>query len=268
MQQLEAERASAEAHARQVDAILASMTEGIIIADPQGNVLQMNAVAAQIIGYNHPKEFQRPLTAFTDTFELHYIDGRLMSLEEWPLARVLQGETFTNFEVHVKRLDSGKELIVSYNGAPVRDEQGTMTLAMLTLRDITRQKDAEERLRKSEERFRLLCDNAPIGISISRDTSHVYVNQALANIFGYDNVEELLHQSLLALITLQCRKQILGYIGERKRGEDVPTEYETIGLRKDGSTFTLAVDVGRMPLADGIASITFMTDITERKEAE
>ncbi len=268
LHQVKAERASAEAHARQVDAMLANMVEGIIIADTQGNVLQMNAVASRIHNYSQPQEFQRNLAVFPDTFELRYNDGRLMSLDEWPLARVLRGETVTDYEVWVRRLDSGVVCICSYNGGLVRNEQGAVTLSMLTVRDITAHKEAEERVRASEERFRLLCDNAPIGIAISRDTNNIYINQTLVNLFGYDTVAELLGISFLELVTLECREQIRTYVAQRERGEEAPISYETTGLRKDHSTFTLAVDVGRMPLGNEIASITFMTDITERKEAE
>ena len=268
LRQVEAERTSAEAHARQVDAILANMTEGIIIADPQGNVLLMNAVAAQIHNYTISQDFQRNLKEFLDTFELHYIDGRFMPIEEWPLARLLRGETITDYEVLVTRLASGDVRVWSYSGGLVRDEQGAVTLAMLTLRDITTQKEAEEQLRASEERFRLLCDNAPIGIAISNNVTTVYVNQTFISLFGYDDDTELLGKPFLGLVVPEGREQILRYVAMRERGEAAPVSYETTGLRKDGSTFILSVDVGRMSLDGNDVSITFATDITERKEAE
>ncbi len=129
-------------------------------------------------------------------------------------------------------------------------------------------KKSKEQLRVSEERFRLLCDNAPIGIAISRNTDNMYVNQAFVTMFGYDSTEELLSRSFLELVPPESREQILMYIAMRARGEEGPTSYETTGLRKDGSTFGLAVNVGRMPLGDDTVSITFITDITERKESE
>jgi len=268
LQRVEAARAIAEAHARQVEAVLASMTEGIIIADPQGNIIQMNDAAARIHGFTRPEEFQRHLKDFPATFEVHALDGRVLPLDEWPLARLLRGDRFTNFEVYVRQLTTATGWFGSYNGGFVRDEQGNITLAILTLRDITTQKAAEEHLRASEERFRLLCDNAPIGIAISHKTSHLYTNQTLVNMFGYDSPEELAHQSLLQLVEPQSREQIAAYIKQREHGEAAPVSYELVGLRKDGSTFVLAVDVGRISLGDTTASITFTTDITERKEAE
>ena len=268
LRQIEAERASAETHARQIEAMLANMTEGIIIADPQGNVLLMNAVAAQIHDYTNPQDFQRNLSEFPDTFELHYTDGRFMPVEQWPLARVLRGETVMDYEVRVTRLASGAVRIWSYNGGLVRDEQGAITLSMLTLRDITAQKEAEERLRASEEHFRLLCDNAPIGIAINSSNTMVYMNPAFVDLFGYDDEKELLRKPFLELVVPESHEKIRQYIAQRGRGEAAPMSYETTGLRKDGSTFILSVDVGRMPLDGDIVTIKFATDITERKEAE
>ncbi len=268
LHQLEAERSIAEAHARQVEAVLASMTEGIIIADLHGNVLQMNEAAARLHGFTRPEESQRHLRDFPASFEVHIKDGGILSVDEWPLARLLRGEEFTDYEVYVKRLATDDGWFGSYNGGFVYDEHGVPALAILTLRDVTTQKAAEEHLRASEERFRLLCDNAPIGIAISHSTRYIYTNQALVTMFGYDNAEELLDISLLELLELQSRAQIQTYIALRMQGEIAPLSYETTGLRRDGSTFMLSVHVGRMPIGNMLTSITFVTDITERKEVE
>ncbi len=72
----------------------------------------------------------------------------------------------------------------------------------------------------------------------------------------------------MELVTPECRARIRQYVAQRERGEAAPTSYETTGLRKDGSTFALSVDIGRMPLDGDIVTIKFATDITERKEAE
>ena len=268
LRQVEAERTSAEAHTRQVNALLANISEGIIIADPQGTILLMNEVAVQIHDYRQPQDYQRNLTDFSDTFALHYTDGRIMPVEEWPLSRVLRGETVMDYKVQVTRLNSGVTQIWSYNGGLIYDEQGATTLAMLTLRNITMQKEAEDRLRASEERFRLLCDNAPIGIMISNNDILIYMNQTFVSLFGYENEAELLGKPFLELVAPASREKILQHIAQRVRGEAGPTSYETTALRKDNSTFTLWVDVGRMPLNDDIVTIKFVTDITERKEAE
>jgi PAS domain S-box-containing protein len=122
------------------EAILTSMSDGLILFDLQGNVVDMNPAALRIHGFEQMKEAQRHLREFPDTFELRYLDGRLMPVEEWPLARVLRAETFSGYEAQVRRLDTGDVWIGSYSGTPVCDKAGNAILGVLTLRDVTAEK--------------------------------------------------------------------------------------------------------------------------------
>jgi PAS domain S-box-containing protein len=133
-------RRQVEELAARDEAILTSMTEGLTLFDLQGNVVDMNPAALRIHGFEQVKEAQRHLKEFPDTFELRYLDGRLMSVKEWPAARVLQGETFSGYEAQVRRLDTGDVWIGSYSGTPVCDKAGNAILGVLTLRDVTTEK--------------------------------------------------------------------------------------------------------------------------------
>jgi PAS domain S-box-containing protein len=137
-------RRQVEELAARDEAILTSITDGLIIFDLQGNVLDMNPAAMRIHGFERVAEAKRHLTEFPDAFALHYLDGRPMPVEEWPLARVLRGKTFTGYEARVRRLDTGETWIGSYSGTPVCDEAGTAILGVMTLRDVTAEKEVWE----------------------------------------------------------------------------------------------------------------------------
>jgi PAS domain S-box-containing protein len=64
---------------------------------------------------------------------------------DWAVTRVLEGQSFSDLEVRLRRLDKEHECWVSYNGTAVRDPDGSVALAILTMRDITARKKAEER---------------------------------------------------------------------------------------------------------------------------
>ena len=153
-----------ETNLAQLEAIVTSMTEGLIISDPIGNVVSMNPAALRIHHYHSVEEVRRHLEEFPDTLELSHLDGRKMLLSEWPLARALRGETFTNYEVCVRRVDIGTVWIGDYSGTPVRDRTGQIILALVTLRDVTQQKQTEMALRESEERVQLATSAADIGM--------------------------------------------------------------------------------------------------------
>ena len=108
-------------------------------------------------------------------------------------------------------------------------------------KEIVERKQAEEVLRQSEERFRNLIEGSIQGIYIHRDFKPLFVNQAFADILGYDSTDELLAsiESIQEHHAPHERARIQGYKEARLRGEDVPSQYEYEALRKDGTIVTL-----------------------------
>lgn len=142
--------AQSEGEKKRLEAVLRSMTKGVVIADPEGNVLSMNPAALQLLGIPSEAHAQRPLLEFRE-FELRTLDGHVVPLSEWPLARALRGETFFAYELEVRKLDTDQCFIGSFGGAPVRDENGALILVVQTIRDVTRQHEIERALRQSNQ---------------------------------------------------------------------------------------------------------------------
>lgn len=130
-------------------AILASLSEGVIVADMAGNVLEMNPAALEIHGFRHAVQGVGKMTDFAFDFELRDLSGELIPLSQWPLARVLRGEAFADMEVIVGRRDHQDEIIISYSGRQVRNDEGRAMLCVLTIRDVTERKQAEKREREA-----------------------------------------------------------------------------------------------------------------------
>jgi PAS domain S-box-containing protein len=142
-------------------ALVNQMTEGLVIFDPQGRLLEMNRTALEIHGYEGQDQLPRwVLEELSDLFALFDLEGRPLPLDRWPISRVLRGEKFHDYEVQVTRCDTGKTWISSYGGTPVYEDSGQMILAIITLRDVTERKQEEEAFRaalaKAEEGDRLL----------------------------------------------------------------------------------------------------------------
>ncbi len=129
----------------QTEAILTSMTDGLVVSDLAGNVLAMNPAALAMHGFQRVEETQMPLLQFSETVELLSLEGSVLSLDDWPLSRVLRGEKFSHYEVKIRRRDTGRTWIGSYSGTPVRSKTGEAILAIVTVRDITETKQAARR---------------------------------------------------------------------------------------------------------------------------
>jgi PAS domain S-box-containing protein/putative nucleotidyltransferase with HDIG domain len=142
--------------------------------------------------------------------------------------------------------------------------------SILSLAEVRKLREAGESLKSSEARFRSLFENSPGGITLSHGDSLIYANQAFLRMFGLDETTELQSKTFMNLVAPISRQMIAERLERRMQGQDVygRFEEEVICLRKDGTTFPVQIEAFRIDLHDGPASVTFISDITERKQAE
>ena len=136
--------------------------------------------------------------------------------------------------------------------------------------DITERKLAEEALRKSEERYRELWKNAPVGYHISNSDGIITdVNNAELRMLGY-TAEEIIGRSMFDFIVPEERANARERLRKRIAGGKVPAQIERALLRKDGTrAYTYVEDVSEYDSEGRIISIRAVTiDISERKETE
>jgi diguanylate cyclase (GGDEF)-like protein/PAS domain S-box-containing protein len=128
----------------------------------------------------------------------------------------------------------------------------------------------EEKLRESEEGYRTAIENSNDGVVITREGMHVYVNHKFLEIFGYSDPEEILNKSIAD--TPHMHPDDLERIAEwnrrRLRGETVPSRYEHKAIHKDGRTIYVELSSTRIMYQGKAASLTYIRDITERRNAE
>jgi PAS domain S-box-containing protein len=131
----------------QLESVLESINEGVVICDLNGNVVLMNQAALSLHGLESDEQARRPMSEYSEQFELFDLEGASISIEQWPLMRAFRGEQFVDYEVQVRHKESGKTWIGSYSGTPVRQEASAeMILAVITIRDITDRKQMEEQI--------------------------------------------------------------------------------------------------------------------------
>jgi len=123
-----------------------NLSEGLIISDINGKLIHWNRAGLAIHGFSSLEEGMRMLPEFADTFELATLDGKILSLDQWPLALVLAGGRVRDMEVRIRRHGMDWERIFNYSGEIVHDASGK-AVAFLAINDITLRKQAEEKVR-------------------------------------------------------------------------------------------------------------------------
>ncbi len=138
---------------------------------------------------------------------------------------------------------------------------------LLSLEDVTAAKEAGLKMTESEEKNRLLVDNAAEGIIVVQDGVLKFANPKCTEISGYPN-QELVSRSFLELVHPDDRQAIAENYVKRLAGEDVPNNYRFRVVDKTGSTKWLQINTVQLTWEGGPAVLSMLNDITERREAQ
>ena len=265
--------------------LLDNSVDFIGIADPTGKPIYLNAAGRRMIGLapDFPIEQVRIEDCYPPELRSFVTNELLKTMVE---RGVWSGDTFfQNFATHEK-------IPVSDTHFLIRDATGQRLLGMGTVtRDMTEaRRNAEERerlftaeqaarrqveeaydkLRESEERFRLTIDEAPIGMAlVALDGRFVRVNRVLCEITGY-TVDELTKLKFQDITHPEDLETDVALSQQLARGEIPRYQLEKRYLRKDGSVVDvmLSGSILRGPDDAPLYYIAEIEDITERKRAE
>ena len=144
-------RVGAERGLARLTAVVSSMAEGLILADPDGNLVDWNPAALRLHGFCTVEEVRKHVSDFTRLFTFTRPDGTPVPYDDWPIPRLLRGEAITDLELRLRRLDTKQDWVISYSGVLVRTADGRPELAVLTLRDVTERKKLEDQYRQSQK---------------------------------------------------------------------------------------------------------------------
>jgi PAS domain S-box-containing protein len=138
--------------------ILDTIEAGIVACDSHGILTLFNRAAQEFHGL--PLE-PLPAEQWAEHYDLYLPDAATkMKKEQIPLFRTLQGETVRNAELMIAPKRGTARLMLT-SGQALVDRYGKKFGAVIVMHDITERKRAEEALRASESKYRLLIENLP-----------------------------------------------------------------------------------------------------------
>ena len=177
----------------QVRLILDSAAEAIFGCDPEGTCLFCNPAAVRLLGYDNPSEL---LGKNMHALEHHTrADGSPYPIEECPIYLGFKNGQGVHRDDEIYWRKDGSSFPVEFWSHPIFRDGKTLG-AVVTFVDITERKQAEEALRKSEERKRSLLEiNNAIITNLSKDALHHAICEALRSVLTVDRASLTLYQS-------------------------------------------------------------------------
>ncbi len=139
--------------------------------------------------------------------------------------------------------------------------------SFISARDITERNKMQEALEKSEQKYRMLIENAQDGIIITQDGQFKLVNKAFCEIIEYAE-EELMNMSFLDVVSNEDRDRLLEYHKLRMSGSRHHMIYEAKGISKSGKIVDFEINTTFIEYNDRPATFIILRDQTERKSLE
>jgi PAS domain S-box-containing protein len=133
--------------------------------------------------------------------------------------------------------------------------------------EIEERKHSEAALRESEEKYRILVDNANEAIFVLQDGLLKFVNPKCVELSGYSK-EELTSKPFDLFVHPEDRDKVVERHQKRMKGEEISGFYATRLVDKDGNIKWVEVNVVSITWKGRLAALTFLMDITERKHSE
>jgi PAS domain S-box-containing protein len=226
----------------------------ILSLDRVGNILCINQRGVQLTGYSETE------LRGSNVFEL------LLFPEDRQVARAMLADVLTGkareYEVRWKTKDGA---VIHFDGAtvPRLSEAGEFLSTLCTLRDVTERKCAEERLRKSEEKYRDLIEISPDAIYVV-DVNGICVlgNRAGADLVGIPQ-DELIGTPVTDTYLAGERDLFVERLEKLRGGGTL--RFDRTFVRKNGDT--IPVEVSVTAIRGGYFQ-AILRDISERKRSE
>jgi PAS domain S-box-containing protein len=257
-------RATTEAFLRDSEdryrSVLSTMDAGVVLQLAAGLIWACNASAERILGVPASKLMGR--LSIEAVGHPRREDGTTLPPEEFPSAVALRtARPCSDLVLELDRAD-GSTVWISANARPMmRVGESRPHAVVTTLHDITGLRVAQRTAEVAQERFRRLSDAAKEGIAITENGVLVEANRAFCTLFGYEE-SDAIGRHVTEFVVLADADTVRQAVAMNREGT-----YESVGLRKDGTTFDIEVNAKQLPGVAG-SRVAVIRDVSERKAVD
>ncbi|MCK4814020.1 MAG: PAS domain S-box protein, partial [Candidatus Marinimicrobia bacterium] len=228
-----------------------------------GKFIDCNQAAINMLRYNNKNEFLN--THPSELSPERQPDGKMSFTKANEMMKIAYENGSHRFEWDHKKFD-GEVFSVEVLLTAISTDEKNQILHTVW-RDITERKQAEEALKESEEKYRLIVENAHDGIEITQNNQIIFTNARFAEMLGY-TIDELTNTPFNQVFTKQSVRETYERENSRKAGKPVNYQYEATMLKKDGTIIDVDVKYEIIDYKNKPATFAIIRNITERKKIE
>lgn len=256
------QRKQAEEVSQWLSSVVTSSIDPIISFSPEGKILSWNPAAQRLYGYTPEEAIGQPVELLQSD---NQTDDHLQLV-----THVMSGHNIENLET-VRRAKDGRDIQVALAVSSIVDAQGHVIGGTATVRDIGEAKRAAEALRRSEERLRLVIENARDYAIFSTDPELVIIswNPGAEKLLGYTKAEAVGQRSDM-IFTPEDREAGAPELEARIASSEERAANERFHLRKDGTRFWGSGTLMRMHDNSGgaIGFVKILRDQSPARDAQ
>jgi PAS domain S-box-containing protein len=241
--------------------IIAALTEGVIIIDPDGSLSWADQTALRLHGVRSLKELGSTAEGFAERYQVTYRNQQELRPDDYPIQRLLKGSTIDKALVEVIRRSDGKRWFHEIRTMALNDPSGQPDCLVLILDDETERCNAEERFERA-----FAANPAPAIIARLSDMRYVKVNRGFLELTGHHRGALIGHAMHEIDVLRGAEKRDLA-IARLNAGETIP-QMEGCLLLPDGRERTVLLGGQPLEIGDAACMLFTFADLHPRQQAQ
>jgi PAS domain S-box-containing protein len=225
---------------------------GILLSDENGNITDVNSTACHTLGYSKEELLRMNFRQLVPSEHKSSVEQNISRLST---GSILQSEV-TNI-----RKDGTKCIVdLKETRIPLGNEQyGILVVST----DITERRNAEREIIDSEEKYRVVVENANDGIVIAQEDIIVFANMQCSNMLGY-GIEEAIGRSIFEFISQEKRTSVKRSFEKWLKSQNSVSIFETDLIKKDESLLQVEMNSRIINYQNKPSVIILIRDISDR----